>query len=110
MAEPLGEAEVRGKGWPSFSLVAWEVPQDRDHYFRITSPLPLNLALTCDRVVPRRRRAACLGTFMLLGSDWGWPRLSALLMVIGNIRGDSQAPLASLYRERLSQNTRVPPP
>lgn len=110
MAEPLGEAEVRGKGWPSFSLVAWEVPQDRDHSFRITSPLPLNLALTCDRVVPRRRRAACLGTFMLLGSDWGWPRLSALLMVIGNIRGDSQAPLASLYRERLSQNTRVPPP
>lgn len=50
------------------------------------------------------------GHILLLGSDCGWPRLSPLLMVIGSIRGDSQAPLASLYRERLSQNTRVPPP
>ena len=110
MAELLGEVEGRSEGWPGFSLVAWEVPPDRGHFFGITSPLPLNLALTRDPATPRRSRAACLGTFMLLGSDWGWPRLSPLLMVIGNIRGDSQAPLAYLYRERLSQNTRVPPP
>ena len=106
MAELLGEVEGRGEGWSGFSLVAWEVPPDRGHSFRITSPLPLNLALTCDPAMPRSR-AACLGTFMLLGSDWGWPRLPPLLMVIGNIRGDSQVPLAYLYRERLSQNTRV---
>ena len=54
-----------------------------------------------DQAAPIRwRRAACLGTFSLPGSELGWPRLSPLLMVTGNIRGDSCELLASVLTGR----------
>lgn len=43
---------------------------------------------------------ACLGIFQPLGSELGWPHLSLLLMVIGNIKRESLEPLASLLAGR----------